>query len=291
MTGSLCISIDLELAWGNWDGLTSDSLRRCEEQERVIVAKLLELLDEHEITATWAIVGSLLKSPSTTLPGNQCAWYAPDLIEQITSCRTTQHIGSHSYSHKYFTALSKAEAQIEIEQAKDIHKTHQLEFQSFVFPRNMVAHTDLLEASGIKVFRSIDHGWHKRVSAINNRLGRVANLLDKIIPFPPSTVKPRNHSSRLVELPSSMLFIGRNGLRRLVTSKALTFKAELGLTSAERTSQVFHLWFHPSNFYFETEKQFEVLGRILQKASKLRADNLLNIRPMEAFANVSTRTI
>ena len=41
--GALCISIDLELAWGVWDQLTPGYVRQCVELERTIVKRILEL--------------------------------------------------------------------------------------------------------------------------------------------------------------------------------------------------------------------------------------------------------
>ena len=35
--GAFCISIDLELAWGMWDQLTPDHVRKCLDLERVTV--------------------------------------------------------------------------------------------------------------------------------------------------------------------------------------------------------------------------------------------------------------
>jgi hypothetical protein len=60
-------------------------------------------------------------------------------------------------------------------------------------------------------------------------------------------------------------------------------KASLGLRAAVRRGQVFHLWFHPSNFYYDGETQFEILRRILDKARVLVRRGQLRIESMGAL--------
>jgi len=284
MAGQFCISIDLELAWGIWDKLSDEYVALCSKLERQIVERLLGSFNKYEISATWAIVGSLLADPQPRSGGADDVWYAPDLIEAIRSSRTPQEIGSHSFAHIYFPQSSAEEVRRDLEAAQSIHTENDLAFASFVFPRNMVAHEAALAGSGIKVFRSVDRGWYISVARANRYAGRVANLLDKVLPIAPATVRPIRHANGLVELPSSMLLMGRNGARRLISSRVTTRKARLGLEAASRKGEVFHLWFHPSNFYHSTEVQLNTLDRILQVAAEMRERGDLEIVPMGAFA-------
>jgi hypothetical protein len=284
MPGQFCISIDLELAWGVWDHLTDDYISRCSKLERSIVQRLLASLDRYEISATWAIVGNLLLDAAQMSRGGKEVWYAPDLIEAIKSARTPQEIGSHSFKHVYFPSISSDEAQSDIDAARRIHAERQLAFNSFVFPRNMVGHEAILASAGIKVFRSVDRGWYTAVARVNRFAGRLAHLVDNMLPIPPSTVVPIRHPNGLVELQSSMLLMARNGARKLVSSSVLTSKARLGLQAAARRNEVFHLWFHPSNFYHSTDSQFQALDRILAIAATMRDRGHIEAMTMGAFA-------
>jgi hypothetical protein len=162
---------------------------------------------------------------------------------------------------------------------------------SFVFPRNQVAHVDLLREAGVRVFRSVDHGWHTTVRRrLGTGAGRVANLADKVLPIPPAVVHPIAHpigDDGVVELPSSMLLMARNGLRRAVHPASVVAKARLGLAAARRTGGAFHLWFHPSNFYYDMERQLETLGSIMEAAARMRDDGQIDIRPMSSFAHAA----
>jgi peptidoglycan/xylan/chitin deacetylase (PgdA/CDA1 family) len=285
--GSLCISIDVELAWGIWDKPSADYHDRCARLELEVVDRVIGLLEMHEASATWAIVGRLLdRDPAAPgkSPHGDRIWYAPEVIERIRDARVAQDIGSHSYAHVYFGEISRDAARADLAAARRIHDAHHLPFTSFVYPRNQVGHVDLLREAGVRVFRSVDRGWHVAIrDRAGKTAGRLANLADKALPVPPAVVEPIDHDG-IVELPSSMLLIARNGLRRVIHPLALQAKARLGLERARRTGGTFHLWFHPSNFYHDTERQLATLGEIVSTAARLRDRGQLAIRPMSSYA-------
>lgn len=290
MRGSLCISIDVELAWGIRDRPSRAYHARCAEREAAIVRGLLALFDPLAVPATWAIVGRLLErddAAARSTPHGDRIWYAPELVEQVRAARTPQDIGSHSYAHVYFGETSREALRDDLAAARRVHERHGLPFVSFVFPRNQVAHVDLLREAGVKVFRSVDRGWHIRVrERLGAGAGRAANLADKVLPIPPAIVEPIDHGA-VVELPSSMLLMARNGLRRAIHPAAVVAKAKLGLAAARRRGGAFHLWFHPSNFYYDTERQLETLGDIVRAAARMRDRGELDIRPMSSFAHAA----
>jgi len=293
MAGALCISIDVELAWGIWDKPSAAYHDRCARHEAMIVGRLIELFERHEVSATWAIVGRLLErdatAAATTAHGDRI-WYAPQVIEAIQRARVAQDIGSHSYGHVYFGETPREALRRDLAAARRVHDAHGLPFTSFVFPRNQVAHLDLLREAGVGVFRSTDRGWHMAVrDRLGGRAGRVANLADKLLPIPPAAVHPVAHAgsgpgaAALVELPSSMLLMARNGLRRAIHPASIVGKARLGLRAARRGGGTFHLWFHPSNFYYEPEAQLATLAAIVAAAAAMRNSGQLEIRPMSSY--------
>jgi len=347
MPGALCISIDVELAWGIWDKPSADYHDRCAEHEATIVRRLVELFETYQIGATWAIVGRLLErddgAARSTVHGDRI-WYAPEVIEQIRRARVPQDIGSHSYGHVYFGETPRDALRRDLAAARRVHDAHGLPFTSFVFPRNQVAHLDLLREAGVRVFRSTDRGWHMTVrDRLGTGAGRLANLADKLLPIPPSSVQPvdhllghvpehaagqapgdavrqaprgavgqatgdtvgqaseavarqaprdvagyvagarADHDAVLVELPSSMLLMARNGLRRAIHPASIIGKARLGLRAARRTGGIFHLWFHPSNFYYEPDRQLATLEGIVAAAAAMRDRGQLEIRTMSSY--------
>ena len=74
-------------------------------------------------------------------------------------------------------------------------------------------------------------------------------------------------------------------MRKLVHPSILAVKAKQGLRRASQTGGIFHLWFHPSNFYFETDVQFGILEEILKEAHRMAGRGTLVTLPMEAYAS------
>ena len=73
--GVFTISIDLELAWGIRDRFTPKALPSL-QLEREIVQRLLSVFSRYGISATWAIVGHLLR-PRLEGPAETTAEAAP----------------------------------------------------------------------------------------------------------------------------------------------------------------------------------------------------------------------
>jgi len=283
MTAAVTISIDLELAWGNWDDITSAQIDRIDQLERQINSRLIELFDRYEVPVTWAIVAALLDRDSALgRPGYERHWYAPDVIEYIVSAKTRHDIGSHSGRHIYFDRVSEEEARADLAFAREIHQRAGLDFTSFVYPRNRVARADIIGDAGLKVYRGEDWAWHQWLRRRSVHAGRIANLIDKILPIAPEPVWPTCQAN-LTDLAGSMLFLGRNGLRRMVGRDSIAAKLTMGMDSAEHSGGVFHLWFHPSNFYHRTDEQFAVFETFLVEASNRRETDRLEIKPMAAY--------
>jgi len=265
--------------------VTAADARACAALEREIVRRLLGLFRTHELPVTWAFVGRLLDDSRgfDGLRGDQGCWYAPDLVEAIRNDPVDHEIATHSYGHVYFGESSAEAVSEDLMRAKAVHETHGLPFRSLVFPRNQVAHLDIVAQAGIEVFRSVDAGVLEAVSRWAPQLRPLVNLADKALPLAPPVVQPVRRDHGLIELPSSLLLIGRNGLRKVVSPAALRAKLRAGLTRAVETGELFHLWFHPSNFYTGLESQLDVLDDALGKAAELRSQGQLDVLPMGAF--------
>jgi peptidoglycan/xylan/chitin deacetylase (PgdA/CDA1 family) len=282
--GKLTISIDLELAWGVWDNLTNEHLQMAEGVERSICAALVEVFDRYEVPATWAIVAALLHEPSSSsLPGSKACWYAPDIVELLAHCKSPHEIGSHGGRHVYFNTLSVPQAQEDLEFAKEIHRVNGLSYKSFVFPRNAVGHLDVLCQAGLQTFRGRDVGWFRSAQKLGRRTGRAANFVDKFLPIAPQPAVADNCCG-LVNIPGSMLLMARNGARRFIFPQITRSKLRRGLRRAQRSGSTFHLWFHPSNFYYRREEQLSTLAWFLAHAADEASRGLIEICTMGTYA-------
>jgi hypothetical protein len=57
--GVFTLSLDFELIWGTADLNIEDFKRICKIEREVVIDRLLELFEEFELSATWAILGHL----------------------------------------------------------------------------------------------------------------------------------------------------------------------------------------------------------------------------------------
>jgi len=287
--GVFCISIDVELAWGIRHRAGPALLRLVLDHDRAITRRLLGLFEHFEIPVTWAVVGQLLVEERDTrlAPGPDALWHAPELIEEIRMARPGHEIASHSFTHADFTAIDEAAAALELDSAVRAHAARGLDVRTFVYPWNRIAHTGLLAGRGVRIYRGADAGLPRVAARAGRVVHRAVNLVDKMLPVPPSVVAPADNGSSLVELPGSMLLISRAGLRRAVRPALVAAKSRMGLRRAAATGRCFHLWFHPSNFYHQAEAQFAILTGILREAASLRDAYRLDVRTLGSFADRS----
>lgn len=304
--GVFTLSLDFELIWGTLDLFGPDGFRdACLRERAGVVDRLLALLAEHEVSATWLTVGHLMLErcagpahPEMVRPTHAWSrgdWFADDpggreataplffarsLIEKIRACPVPQEIGGHSFSHVIYgdPGCSRAAAESDLDALVAAASAIGLSLESFSFPRNRVGHQDALLSRGFKVFRAPEPGWHFHArSPLVRRLGHLA---DVVLARRPPAVFPRREPDGLVSVPGSMIYFPMHGLRRFLPVAVRVRRARKGLAEAVRARGVFHLWTHPTNLADETEAMFGGLRAILQEVRDLRRDGRLEVRTL-----------
>jgi peptidoglycan/xylan/chitin deacetylase (PgdA/CDA1 family) len=293
----MLISIDTEMAWGVVHH-GSPSLYHWPE-ERQVLSALLDVLDAHEIPATWAMVGHLFLTGcsrvdgrahpeilrprfegrhddwfvddpcQTASPGSQ--WYAPDLVHEILDRRTPHELASHGFSHVMIGEpgcdVDVFQSELAAAQAAADHFGVRLE--SFVYPRNSIGHQDVLRANGYVAYRGARPNPFR---AGNGARQRALRLFDSLVPGPPSVVKPIDEAG-LWNFPATALygFDLRSGRARL-----WQWQLRRRLRHAIRHRGLFHLWLHPHNLRRAPEAALEGLDRICHLAGDLREQGRLD---------------
>ncbi len=312
--GVFTISLDFELIWGTLDLFGPERFRRACEIERAAVVRLLDLFAEHEVPATWCVLGHLFLDSCTQTNGhkhpeivrpthNWCRhdWFHPDpcateatapifygrsLLERIRSCPVAQEIGCHSFSHVIFgdRGCSPATAESEISACVRLARDMGLELRSFAFPRNSVGHLDVLRRNGFICYRGPDATWYEKRPwpGLSKRL---LHLWDVLRASEPAVVLPEWTPAGLWNIPGSMIYFPMHGLRRYLPVRLRVLRAVKGLNAAVRRKRVFHLWFHPTNLADQIESMFSGLRSILEHACRLRDRGDLVFHTMAALAH------
>jgi peptidoglycan/xylan/chitin deacetylase (PgdA/CDA1 family) len=315
--GTFTLSLDFELLWGTVDLFGPEKFRRiCEIERELVIGRLLRLLEEFEISATWCVLGHLLLDSCRRSDGlahhrlvrPQHAWirgdwfqhdpcsdesraplfYARSVVEMIRACRVPQEIGSHSFSHAIFSdpGCSEAAAASELRASVDAAAESGLEMHSFAFPRNGIGHLHLLPRFGFTAYRGPAPRWYERRTP-PTALQRLARLWSVLIASAPPVVVPEKHGNGPVNIPASMMYFPMHGRRRHIPVSRRVRRARKGLDAAIRAGRVFHLWLHPTNLADQPEAMFSGLREVLAAVRDLRDRGQLSVQTMRTLASHS----
>lgn len=303
-TGVFVVSLDTELAWGRFDTIDVRAKRACFEATPAIVDDLLTLFDRYEIPATWALVAHLLDdcegiheepSPSfewvdwqsalpcrTDLPRE--LWYAPEILTSIREAAVDHDIGLHGYTHMILGAAGCTDraAAGEIDKALTVAGDHDIDPESFIYPRNAIGHRDILADRGFKVYRGLnDRPYETR--ELPQLLRRASRFGEEATRRTPPTVVPTLEKG-LVQIPGSQVFRPYHGGWQFTPRHSQKYRAVAGLDCAARTGEIFHLWFHPFNFARDPRRLLDEFGAVLSHAASLREAGELEVHTMSSIA-------
>jgi peptidoglycan/xylan/chitin deacetylase (PgdA/CDA1 family) len=313
--GIFTLSLDFELIWGTLDRGPEAFRRACERERAHVLQRLIDLLAEFEISATWCVLGHLFLDscapkngakhpeiePPSYLRGSR-GWFEEDpcgseqtdpifygrtLVKKIVDCPVPQEIGCHSFSHPDFaaTGCSLTTAETELAECRRLARELGIEMTSFAFPRNRVGHLDVLREQGFTCYRGPEPVWYEREHG-PKMLRRFGHLIDVLAARRPPVVTPEETIPGLWNLPGSMIYFPMHGHRRYIPAALRVARARKGLDAAARDRQVFHLWFHPTNLADEIERMFEGLRQIFAHAGALRQDGRLVVLPMSGVIQI-----
>lgn len=286
----LVISIDTELGWGfilNPENEILDLLRRDPGRGRTGTRLLLEMFEKYGVPATWATVGHLFLGESDReqlvhreLPQfeegvidwdyygglrDDVLFRGEDVVESIMACPAEQELGLHSFFHVLFPGCSRRVAESEIDLGIKAANRFGIDFKSFVFPDNQIAHLDVLRNSGFRIYRSEPRGYFIRMAR------------RAMSEFLPSPVSPRNRDG-IWEIAGSVEF----GYPLLPVSELPG--ARFGLRRAIWAHRVFHVHLHPWNLLLNQTVAGD-LDAFLALAAQRRDEGGLEIMTMGELAD------
>lgn len=284
--GKFTISLDFELGWG---GMESQMWRYREKKGvfknfRSVIERMTALLDDLEISLTWACVGAMVSNPEPSdfdhlpepfrqnavdfLKGSETFTHdGRDLLENLLKMRTKQDIGSHSFSHTRFhiDSFSDEAKLLDLKKGREALLSFDIEPKSFVYPVNQVSNLELLAEAGFSVARLPP----KTPSS------RGGKLTEAILGRTPSA-KRHQVSQKFETEDGSMLYNWRNSRFRRAL---IDHQVRLGLQKISHADYHLHLWLHPFNLV-EIDGLENGLYELLKKAAHLRDKGRLQICTM-----------
>ncbi len=303
--GSFVFSLDTELAWGSVHRGGYANHDSEFERTRYVIDRLLEMFEQYGVKGTWAVVGKLMMDEGEQDPGvpvdaghvaeteRQINWRGPsdahfwhgsDIVERIRACAVPQEIGCHNYTHMIMgqpnSDAEKFDAELKL--CKAVADRRDIDLKSFVYPRNAVAHTDVLSRNGITSYRGVAPSWTWRMPGTLGK--RVARLADHFLPVSAPVVKPSLEGD-VVNVPASYSYLHRSGWARYVPIAVRVQKSIRSLRKASSRGGIFHLWTHPFNIASDPEGLLGGLERIFQEYRRLEESGLVKSATMSEIAD------
>ena len=243
--GMFIISIDIDVGSrdlgvinrGKNDANVGMRVSECRvgEVEEAALPLFVETFNHFEIPVTFAVRGQLTEVNDS-------------ILELLLKSSVKHDIGAHGYYHREFTNLSRNDAEKELNMISAGMNKFGVVPRSFVFPKNSVAHLDLLEKFGYKCYRS--YGDFMNDCMYIEKQGQLYNI----------------HPS---------LYIGQ--------STSFTFlKKILDISIAKKLP--FHIWFHLWNFGETKESIQRTINKVFiplfKYAKKKKKSGMLTLETM-----------
>lgn len=248
--GYFALTLDTELGWGFGDDAPARArwLSADGSRERAAIRRIAALCAAYRVPATWALAGGLLNV------GDDPLWSAPDVVDLLrartspllahgASPDMTHEIACHGYTHTPWDRLSPSDARAEIDRWQARAAAFGVAARVMVFPRNRVAHLDMLAAAGFVAYRGPDMPpLARRVPLLGRWLARFP-ALNAVLAMPPvyalTGLRPGPHG--LLNLPPSQyLFAG--------TWRSILPGLHRALHRAAQRGGLVHVWGHPWEF-------------------------------------------
>jgi peptidoglycan/xylan/chitin deacetylase (PgdA/CDA1 family) len=298
--GTFIISLDCEGKWGMADIIDAAiDAALASEQLGFAYDELLKLLDAFAVPATFAFVmafalhrdeleryedlfadvtvqgGNWLRHFRRQMAGGTTeGWFLPTALEQVRS-RAMHEVACHGFSHLPIgdPLVSETAARAEIAAAATIARDKGLELRTFVYPRNLIAHTSVLERAGYLGYRAALSAEHGRTA----RLGALAEW-DATTPS-----QAHDHGVEpLYAVPSGYFLNWRRGIRRVVPRAWTIRRWRHIIDDAARRGRVAHLWLHPHNIITGPET-LGTLEAILRHAAMRREQGQISIMTQQDY--------
>jgi peptidoglycan/xylan/chitin deacetylase (PgdA/CDA1 family) len=215
-TGMLIISIDVDVGnrelglinkGKNDKNISSDTTEyQVGMMDEITFPFLASIFEDFQVPVTFAIRGQLLEVKDS-------------ILNLLLKSSVNHEIGAHGYYHRVFTKLSRNEAETELKLISEGMNKLGITPRSFVFPKNLVSHLDLLVKYGYKCYRSL--GNYRTDCMYIEKQGELYNI----------------HPSLYFDA--------------CVNTSSIFAKKMLDIAIAKKVP--FHIWFHLWNFG-ETEE-------------------------------------
>ncbi len=276
------MSLDCEGKWGMADSIGPEHNFITHRALVDAYTAIIGSLDKRGLKATFAFVGAFTLTDAQRLSflprvketlyrgknwnrnfladynrGNLDGWFCPEALAMAV--RSGHEIASHGFTHVPFDdpEMPLDCINAELSNATALAEIQGVRLETFVYPRNLVRHSNLLADHGLIAYR----GNLTKTSRIMS-LVREANICEK-------SQEHGAQEGRIFRIPAGHFFNWRHGARKLIPKAATARRWKSILDDACQTKGVAHLWLHPHNV-ISGPGTLGVLDQVLDLVAKMR---------------------
>ncbi|WP_340155843.1 polysaccharide deacetylase [uncultured Winogradskyella sp.] len=303
--GKFVISLDFETHWGFFDNKSLDNCRSQLLNTELVINRLLEESQQHNLSITFATVGMLFAKDKTDITRyipeikpkyNNIALDAYELLDNISdkdnSIYFTQdlvkkidkdplhEVGTHTFCHYYCYEKGQSAEDFKADLTSAIMIANDLNIatKSIVFPRNQVqnSYLDICANLGIETYRG--NCWFNfnfaSKKSIFKEFGLVAlPVFDTYFNISGSnSFKLEDFNSKnatIINIPASRFLRPFNPKLKMIESLKIN-RIKRAMTKAAKRNEVYHLWWHPHNFANNIEENFNNFLKIVKHYNELK---------------------
>ncbi|MFZ0594499.1 MAG: hypothetical protein WAM39_28850 [Bryobacteraceae bacterium] len=289
--GAVVISIDTEQIWGHFDITREHDFCKRYPNAPAVNDRLLKCICSAGLSATWDVVGAL------SLPGSEGAadprmcglpeewigripagdeiatplWYRRRFVTAIRDAVPTQEIALHGgLTHMVWGNGDNSSETLRLEMLRGMEALDEIGVQprSFVFPRDLEGHHDVLAKGGIQCYRGrapIMSEWLGY-----NPAGSITRAIEEVARLTPPPIWPTEVLPGLWNIPASLFIycMGRSRSRWVPLHLRLE-RVRRGVEAAIQSKGIFHLGLHPENLA-EAPDAFGTFETILSYLAGMR---------------------
>lgn len=288
--GKIRLSLDFECGWGvaqggGWRAVETAGVYR---DLRPALRRFTRRLDELELSFTWAVVGGMIDDPATRDVSHLRGGFAHDvvtflseaeqstidgrdLLDMVTSLRTKQSFGTHTYSHLLFSDPEQGQEVIAEDLARSVavNARQGLDTTRLVFPRNHSGYLETVAAAGIT---------HARMPPTNTpdptaRPGPMRRAISLATRPIASVVEIRDASGIMFHHASELLNWGASASR---LKRALVRRRKILAIENATHGKDIHFWIHPFDLV-QTKGLGDDMQEFLLQVAALRDRGLIEV--------------
>ena len=187
--------------------------------------------------------------------GSQQGWHGAWAVDELLASKTRHELALHGVTHIPWDSMDRAQAQIEMRLLREIEAPVR-DSRTFVYPRNRVAHADLLSDFGIAGYRMSPPPK-----------SRLASLLAEFDIFArPEWDAPTGEPQ---PIPAGHFVNWQSRTRRIVPIELSTMRADRMLKEAADGDGIVHFWLHPENVV-TAPRTLVLLRKIIELVARYR---------------------